>query len=271
MTVHVATKLNRSHLVHGKDALLLPCLGRTEKDQQASGLQEVTVEDSMSMVHASRGKKQPASPHLLSEPAIVAGIAEATLGNDPIAWNEHVADYRKIRDRIEEAIPGFDRFNERIKAPGGFHLRNAAREREWKTEGAKARFVAAPLPELGLPDGQLRLMTMRSHDQYNTTIYGQDDRYRGVYGTRMVVFMNAGDLAERGLRDGDPICLTSHHEDGERQASGFKAVEYNIPKGCAGAYFPETNVLVSVRSYAAGSRTPTSKFVPVTVTRESLG
>ena len=263
----MATKLNRTHLVHGKDSIILPCLGRTERDVQACGEQEVTVEDSMSMVHASRGKKKPASVHLLSEPAIIAGIAEATLGKDPIDWKSQISDYRHIRDLIEKTIPGFDDFNERIKTPGGFHLRNTAREREWNTQGAKAHFTVSELPRLGLPEGQLRLMTMRSHDQYNTTVYGSDDRYRGVYGTRMVIFMNKEDIAERGLSDGDLVNLTSHFPDGERRAKGFKVVEYNIPKGCAGAYFPETNVLVSVNSYADQSRTPTSKFVPVSVVK----
>ncbi|QDU59705.1 Formate dehydrogenase H [Planctomycetes bacterium Pan216] len=267
LTVHVSTKLNRSHVVHGKDALILPCLGRTELDVQASGPQKVTVEDSMSQVHASRGKKAPASPHLLSEPAIIAGIANATLVDSGIAWDEMVRDYRLIRQKIAEVVPVFAGYEQRIDANGGFYLGNSARERNWKTATGKARFMAHPLPELQLPAGQLRLMTIRSHDQFNTTVYALNDRYRGIKGKRMVLFMNPEDIHERGLKAGDKVDITSHtQEDGlERHARGFEVIAYDIPRGCAAAYFPETNVLVSKDSFAEKSRTPLSKFIPITV------
>jgi molybdopterin-dependent oxidoreductase alpha subunit len=268
LTVQVSTKLNRSHVIHGKDALILPCLGRTEIDMQASGPQRVTVEDSMSQVHASQGKNPPASPHLKSEVAIVAGIARATFPGDAIPWDELAADYSRIRDKIEATMPAlFKDYNQRINTPGGFYLGNSAREHRWLNSGGKARFMVAPIPDLTLPPGQLRMMTIRSHDQFNTTVYDLNDRYRGVFGTRMVIFMNEQDAADRGLRDGDLVDLTSHSpEDGkERHAKGFKVVVYEIPPGCCATYFPETNVLVSKDSYATMSRTPVSKFVPITV------
>lgn len=272
LTVHVSTKLNRSHTVVGRDALILPCLGRTEADVQEAGLQKVTVEDSMSVVHASCGRKAPASPQLASEPAIVAGIGRATRRTRDIPWDDLVGDYARIRDRIARVLPDlFADFNARIEQPGGFYLGNAARERAWNTATGRARFVPASVPELGLPDGQLRLMTMRSHDQFNTTIYELDDRYRGIRGTRRVLFLNRADLERRGLRDGDPLDVQSHHDDGrDRIVAGFRAVAYDIPEGCAAGYFPELNPLVAVSSYADKSRTPVSKFIPVTV-RASRG
>ncbi len=270
LTVHISTKLNRSHLVTGKDALILPCLGRSEEDRQASGPQKVTVEDSMSMVHASIGKNPPASEHLKSEVAIVCGIAKATLTADcGIDWNGFTADYRTIRAKIAETFPHlFADFEAKIQTPGGFYLGNTARDRDWKTTTGKARFTAHPIPDLTLPPGQLRLMTIRSHDQFNTTVYDNHDRYRGIHGTRMVVFLNPADVAERGLVEGQKVDLHSHTpEDGlTRTARGFQVVPYDIPRGCAAAYFPETNVLVSKDSFANGSRTPVSKFIPITVT-----
>lgn len=266
MAVHVATKLNRTHLHHGGEAIILPCLGRTEKDLQASGPQVVTVEDSMGEVHASSGTNEPASEQLRSEPAIVAGIATATLPNPGSYWQSWVEDYATVREAIAEVLPIFADYNTKIQNADGFSLYNSARERAWDTASGKAHFTAAELPRLGLPDGQLRLMTLRSHDQYNTTIYGNDDRYRGIRGERYVLFLNAEDLAERGLRDGDVLELQSHAADGgTRSASGFRAVAYNIPKSCAAAYFPEANVLVPICHVAAGSNTPVSKFIPLTV------
>ncbi len=267
MTVHVSTKLNRGHLVIGNESLILPCLGRTERDQQAGGLQQVTVEDSMSMVHASRGHREPASPQLRSEPAIIAGIAAATLKSD-VDWAALVADYDRIRDKIAAVIPAFADFNQRIKQPGGFYLGNSARDRAWTTGAGKALFKVHPLPANECDANQLRLMTMRSHDQFNTTIYGLDDRYRGIRGKRMVVFLNREDMAERSLKAGTEVDLISQGRDGKkRRAQGFEVVPYDIPRGCAAAYFPETNVLVPIDSYAARSYTPTSKFIPVWVER----
>ena len=269
LTVQISTKLNRSHLVPGKDALILPCLGRSERDTTGGREQFVTVEDSMSQVHASRGRNQPASPLLRSEVAIVAGMARATLGdNSGIDWAGLEQNYALIRDKIEAVLPDlFFKFNTRIQVPGGFYLGNNARALHFRTATGKARFMTHPLPQLHLPAGQLRLMTIRSHDQYNTTIYALNDRYRGVYGTRYVLFMNAEDVAERSLRDGQSVTISSHcPEDAiTRKAAHFRIVVFDIPKGCAAAYFPETNVLLSKDSYASGSRTPLSKFIPITV------
>jgi len=272
LTAHVTTKLNRSHLVHGRQAFILPCLGRTERDVQASGVQSVTVEDSMSMVHASRGRRPPASPHLKSEPAIVAGLAKATLGTEGVDWDALVADYDRIRDKIEEVVPGFENYNARIRQPGGFYLGNSAGARQWKTAWGRARFSVADIPDLTLPDGYLRLMTIRSHDQYNTTIYGMEDRYRGVKGNRHVVFMNPEDMSERDLHEHDAVDLVSDFGDGQaRRAERFTVKAYPIPRGCAASYFPEANVLVSVDSVADRSETPTSKFIPVRVARSPGG
>lgn len=270
LTVHVSTKLNRTHLCPGKESLILPCLGRSEIDQQAAGPQRVTVEDSMSMVHASSGRNPPASEHLRSEVAIVCGMAEAALPDGGgIDWPAFRSDYRAIRAKIAETLPGlFADFERKIDQPGGFYLGNPARERKWLTATGKARFTAHPVPDLSLPAGQLRLMTIRSHDQFNTTVYDLHDRYRGVHGTRMVVFLHAADIADRGLAAGQLVDLHSHTaEDGlTRTAPGFRVVPYDIPRGCAAAYFPETNGLVSKDSFALVSRTPLSKFVPITVT-----
>ncbi|CAM2006685.1 FdhF/YdeP family oxidoreductase [Acanthopleuribacter pedis] len=268
LTIHVSTKLNRGHLVIGNESLILPCLGRTEQDAQASGLQQVTVEDSMSMVHASRGHREPASPQLRSEPAIIAGIAAAALKEKGPDWQALVANYDLIRDKIAEVVPGFDHFNDRLKEPTGFYLGNSARDRTWKTSTHKARFSVHPLPENSLQPNQLRLMTVRSHDQFNTTIYGLDDRYRGIKGKRFVVFLNEKDMAERSLKAGEKVNLISGgNDDKKRVAKGFEIVAYDLPRGCAAAYFPETNVLVPIDSYAARSYTPTSKFIPIWLER----
>jgi molybdopterin-dependent oxidoreductase alpha subunit len=269
LAVHVSTKLNRSHTVVGREAIILPCLGRSELDVQAAGPQRVSVEDSMSVVHASRGRNPPASAELRSEPAIVAGIGKATRRAAGVDWDGLVADYGRIREKIAEVLPElFADYDRRLDDRGGFYLGNSARERRWNTATGTARFVVSPIPDLTLPAGQLRLMTLRSHDQFNTTVYALDDRYRGISGTREVVFLNETDLAERGLSDGDPIDVASHFPDGRARAlRGFRAVAYDIPRGCAAGYFPELNPLVSAESFAERSRTPTSKFIPVTVAR----
>lgn len=277
LTVHVATKLNRSHLVHGREALILPCLGRTEIDVQAAGPQGVTVEDSMSMVHISLGINPPASEHLLSEPAIVARMAAATLGaRSKTPWLWLVEDYDRIRDKIEAVFDDFFDFNERIRVPGGFRLRNTASERVWITAPKKAMFCTHAVPQ-DTPVHRARarqldkvvftLLTTRSHDQYNTTIYGMDDRYRGVFGQRRVVFINPADIGHLGLKDGDWVDLHTAWSDGvERRADRFKLVAYDIPRGNLAAYYPETNPLVPLSSTAIAAGTPTSKSIPVILT-----
>ncbi|MCX4525324.1 MULTISPECIES: FdhF/YdeP family oxidoreductase [unclassified Streptomyces] len=266
LTVHVSTKLNRSHAVTGRRALILPTLGRTDKDVQACGKQFVTVEDSMGMVHASRGNLAPASPHLLSEPAIVARMARAVLGAaSTTPWEEFERDYATIRDRISRVVPGFEDFNARAARPEGFRLPHAPRdERRFPTKTGKANFTGAPVEYPRVPEGRLLLQTLRSHDQYNTTIYGLDDRYRGITGGRRVVMVNPEDAAELGLADGSYTDLVSEWRDGvERRAPGFRVVHYPTARGCAAAYYPETNVLVPLDSTADTSNTPASKSVVV--------
>ncbi|GGW32712.1 FdhF/YdeP family oxidoreductase [Streptomyces xantholiticus] len=266
LTVHVSTKLNRSHAVTGRRALILPTLGRTDKDVQAGGRQVVTVEDSMGMVHASRGNLPPASPHLLSEPAIVARMARAVLGPaSTTPWEEFERDYGTIRDRIARVVPGFEDFNARIARPGGFTLPHAPRdERRFPTATGKANFTAAPVEYPEIPEGRLLLQTLRSHDQYNTTIYGLDDRYRGIKGGRRIVLVNPEDALELGLADGSCTDLVGEWKDGvERRAPGFRVVHYPTARGCAAAYYPETNVLVPLDSTADTSNTPASKSVIV--------
>ncbi|MEU0986998.1 FdhF/YdeP family oxidoreductase [Streptomyces sp. NPDC005953] len=266
LTVHVSTKLNRSHAVTGRRALILPTLGRTDKDVQAGGRQVVTVEDSMGMVHASRGNLPPASPQLLSEPAIVARLARAVLGSaSATPWEDFERDYGTIRDRIARVVPGFEDFNTKIARPGGFTLPHAPRdERRFPTATGKANFTAAPVEFPEVPEGRLLLQTLRSHDQYNTTIYGLDDRYRGIKGGRRVVLVNPVDAAALGLADGAYTDLVSEWRDGvERRAPGFRVVHYPTARGCAAAYYPETNVLVPLDSTADTSNTPASKSVVV--------
>ncbi|MFJ8886331.1 FdhF/YdeP family oxidoreductase [Streptomyces sp. NPDC102402] len=266
LTVHVSTKLNRSHAVTGTRALILPTLGRTDKDVQAGGKQFVTVEDSMGMVHSSRGNLAPASPHLLSEPAIVARLARAVLGPaSTTPWEDFEADYGTIRDRISRVVPGFEDFNARVARPGGFTLPHAPRdERRFPTATGKANFTAAPVEYPALPAGRLLLQTLRSHDQYNTTIYGLDDRYRGIKGGRRIVMVNPEDALALGLADGSYTDLVSEWKDGvERRAPGFRVVHYPTARGCAAAYYPETNVLVPLGSTADTSNTPASKSVVV--------
>ncbi|MGK0359534.1 MAG: molybdopterin-dependent oxidoreductase alpha subunit, partial [Bradymonadia bacterium] len=264
LTVQISTKLNRSHLVTGAEALILPCLGRTERDNQADGPQFVTVENSMSIVHRSTGKRAPASPMLRSEPAIVAGMATATLG-DGTWWTDRVADYDRVRDDIEAVIPGFDDYNKRVREPGGFLLPNGPRERRWTTPSGKAHFSVTPLPAHDLAAGQFLMITVRSHDQYNTTIYGLDDRYRGIYGERRVVMMHPDDIAAAGLVEGQVVDLTSHFEGETRDAPRFIVMRQSLPRRCVATYFPEANVLVPARHTARISNTPASKSVVVTV------
>lgn len=278
LAVHIATKPNRSHLLVGRQSLLLPCLGRTELDLQADGVQSITVEDSMSMVHASTGRLPQPSDQVRSEPAIVAGIAKAVLaGRHGIDWDAMVADYGRIRDAIEAVLPGFDDYNHRIKTPGGFRLPIGPAERIWHTASGRAQFIVMP----GFREdpraagvGVLTLTTLRSHDQYNTTIYGFDDRYRGIFGRRDVVFLNADDMAAQGIAAGARVDLEAVAFEGEATAPAaalrnLTAVAYDIPRGSAGAYYPEANVLVALSHRDPQSGTPSYKSVPVRLRRSA--
>jgi molybdopterin-dependent oxidoreductase alpha subunit len=271
LSVQIATKLNRNHLFPGKVTFLLPCLGRIEEDVQASGPQAVSVEDSTSCIHGSRGKATPASPALLSEPAIVAGIAREILPPNPkVDWDAWVADYARIRDAIEQTYPEvFPNFNARLFTPGGFWKGNKASERIWLTPDKKAEFFTpSTLTATGFADtdGRFRLMTLRSNDQFNTTIYGYHDRFRGVKGTRDVLFMHAEDMAEAGLSEGQIVALESDAQDGrQRRRDGLIVTPYDIPRGCLGAYYPEANVLMPVEHHAEQSHVPAAKSVPVRI------
>jgi molybdopterin-dependent oxidoreductase alpha subunit len=270
LTVNVSTKLNRSHALCGEESLILPCLGRTERDDQHGGPQAVTVEDSMGMVHLSRGRLDPASTQLLSEVAIVTRLAEALFPGDAIDWAGLRADYGLIREHISRVVPGFEDFNTRVGQPGGFPLPHPPRDsREFRTATGRARFTVNPLDVLSVPPGHLLLQTVRSHDQFNTTIYGLDDRYRGIHSGRRVVFVNADDLAALGIADGEHVDLVSVWSDGERRAEDFRVVAYATARGCAAAYFPETNVLVPLDSVAKVSNTPVSKSVVVRLDRRA--
>ncbi len=268
LTVQVSTKLNRSHVVHGKEALILPCLGRTEKDRQASGEQQVTVEDSMSMVHLSLGMNEPASAQLRSELAIIAGMAKATLSNTSTPWDQYIGNYDLIRDKMAEAISGFEDFNKRVRQPLGFRLKQAARELVFLTPNQRANFSNAALQNTLPPDGKLMLCTLRSHDQFNTTVYSNNDRYRGVKGSRELLFMNEEDMLSHGLAHFDPVKITSFAKDGStRSVYSFRAVKYNIPKGCAAGYMPELNVLCPIGDYSAQSDQPMMKQVLIEVSK----
>jgi molybdopterin-dependent oxidoreductase alpha subunit len=268
LTVQVSTKLNRSHLVTGRTALILPCLGRTEIDRRAAGPQQVTVEDSMSMVHATRGHLEPASPMLLSEPAIVARMAESTLaGRTPVRWAWLADDYRRIRALIEQAIPGFEAFEARLSQPGGFRLPNAAADRRWNTQSGRAAFTVHPLPRFDLEPGELLLMTTRSHDQFNTTVYGLDDRYRGVRRGRYVLFMHPDDIAALGFMAGHKVDVVHDRNGRRRVAPGFVIVPFDIPRGNVAGYYPELNPVVPIERAARHSGTPVSKSVPVRLER----
>ncbi|WP_305091912.1 FdhF/YdeP family oxidoreductase [Prescottella sp. R16] len=270
LTVQVSTKLNRSHVVHGRTALILPTLGRTDLDVQDTGKQAVSVEDSMSMVHLSRGRLHPVSEHLRSEIAIVCQLARELLGADhPVPWRRFEADYDLIRDSISRVVPGFEDYNVRVRRPDGFQLPHPPRDsREFPTHTGKANFTVSPLEWVPTPAGRLILQTLRSHDQYNTTVYGLDDRYRGIKNGRKVVFVSAPDIAELGLHDGQIVDIVSEWTtaDGrleERRVHGFRVVEYSTPRGNAAAYYPETNPLVPLDHVAAKSNTPVSKAIVV--------
>lgn len=265
LTVQISTKLNRSHLIHGKTALILPTLSRTDLDLQTNGEQFVTVEDSMGVVHSSKGVLEPISEHLLSEPAIVAGIAKATLANKNLDWDKLVANYDHIRDLIEKTIVGFDNYNVSVRQDGGFYLPNLPRERKFGTDSAKAKFSINKLETIQLLDNEYIMMTIRSHDQFNTTIYGLDDRYRGIYNERRIIMMNEKDIVEAKLEKYQVVNLFNHHGGIERIAKKFTVVPYNIPRKCVATYFPEANVLVPIDSYADISKTPTSKSVVITI------
>ena len=270
--VHVTTTLNRTHLVTGRETLILPCLARSEIDVQPGGRQFVSVEDSMANVHRSEGRLKPASPQLRSEAAVVAGMARAALGEtSSVPWETLVADYDCIRDRISRVVPGFERFNERVREPGGFVLPRPPAERRFDTPSGRALFKVVDLPRVDLAPGQLVMMTVRSHDQYNTTIYDTNDRYRGVKGDRLVVLLHPEDMAERGLSEGELVDLQSHFGGQRRELRGFRALARDVPRGCAVTYFPEANPLVPIDQVAAGSFTPAYKSVVISVTARRPG
>ncbi|MCA6075249.1 FdhF/YdeP family oxidoreductase [Fulvivirga sedimenti] len=264
VTVHVSTKLNRSHLSHGQTSYILPCLGRTEADIQNGRQQFVSVENSTGVVHQSRGNKRPVSNHLKSEPAIVAGLALAALGErSQVDWQAWSADYDLIRNAIEKTIPGFASYNERVRKPGGFYLPNGAREGEFHTRDSKAHFTANQLPAHQMSENEFIMMTIRSHDQFNTTIYGLNDRYRGIHNERRIVLINEQDMLKQGFRSGDKVDIISEYDHIERKAEGFIIIPYDIPATCIATYFPEANSVVPYNHFAHTSRTPISKSVIV--------
>jgi len=276
LTVHIATKLNRTHVTPGKNSIILPCLGRTDIDLQAGKPQQVTVEDSFSMVHASGGVIEEEQSNMRSEPAIIAGIAQATLGKHPVDWLALIQNYDAIRDLIAQTIPGFSDMNSKLKQPGGFYLGNAAAEHKWQTVSEKAEIKANNLPKSVIPqsvrdltkDKVFVLQTLRSHDQYNTTVYGFDDRYRGISGEREILLMNPEDIADIGLNAGDLVDIESLWPDeAQRKVFGFKLIPYDIPKGNTAAYFPEANPLVALESVGDNSFTPTSKSIAILVSK----
>jgi molybdopterin-dependent oxidoreductase alpha subunit len=266
LTVQVSTKLNRSHLVTGKEALILPCLGRSEKDYQKSGEQVQSVENSMGIVSSTKGVLEPCSDTLLSEVAVVCGIANATLKDrSEITWLEYRDDYNLVREDIQEVVEGFTDYNTKLKQPSGFYLPNGVRVRKFETKTGKANFSINKLPNWKLKNDELIMMTIRSHDQFNTTIYGLNDRYRGVYNERRIIFMNREDMKHRGLEEQQVVHLKSEFNGVIRRANSFKVVGYDIPKNCCATYFPETNVLVPIDSFAHTAKTPASKSVIITV------
>ena len=269
LTVHVSTKLNRSHLVHGEEAIILPCLARSDKDTINGEDQFVSCENSMGVVQSSKGVLKPISTHLLSEPVIVCRLAKATLGQrSTVDWDKYLKSYNAIRDDIERTIPGFEDYNKRVRQPGGFYLPNAPREGNFTTSTQKAQFSVVYPEKITLAPGELMMMTIRSHDQFNTTIYGMNDRYRGIYDERRVIFLNEEDMRTQGLQKGDVVDLSSHYNGIERAAHTFVVVPYSIPKGCAATYYPETNVLVPIENTAAKSNTPVSKLVVIRLTKK---
>jgi molybdopterin-dependent oxidoreductase alpha subunit len=271
LTVHVSTKLNRSHLVHGKEALILPCLGRTDLDIHDGITQFVSCENSTGVVQMSKGVLKPVSTDLLSEAVIVCRMAKATLGNrSKIDWDKFERNYDHIRDDIEKVVNGFDDYNKRVREKGGFYLPNGTRERKWDTTNSKANFAVSELVVEKLADDELMMMTIRSHDQFNTTIYGLDDRYRGVYNERRVIFMNPADILRHGFEIGEVIDLYNHHDGRERVARGFIIVAYDIPARCVATYYPETNVLVPLSCVADKSNQPSSKSVVLKLRKSTL-
>jgi molybdopterin-dependent oxidoreductase alpha subunit len=268
LTVQVSTKLNRSHVVHGKRALILPCLARTDKDRQASGEQGVTVEDAMSMVHISYGMKEPGSAHQRSECAILADMAQATLPDSKTPWQDYVDNYDRIRDTMERVLEGFEDFNRRARHPHGFRMAQPARERIFKTPSGRAEFSTVPLSaDVDPGEGRLLLTTIRSHDQFNTTIYSNNDRYRGLKGLRTVVYMNEKDMHDCGLEEFDLVDITSYSRDGtQRTVHGYRAVRYETPRGCAAGYMPELNVLCGIADFSTQSEQPVTKHLVVEVT-----
>jgi molybdopterin-dependent oxidoreductase alpha subunit len=267
LTAHVSTKLNRSHLITGERALILPCLGRTEEDVQATGRQFVTVEDSMGIINPSKGFFSPASPDLMSDVAILCNMAQVTLGSRTTTnWLGLAADYSLIRDSISRVIPGFENFNERLAKEGFFYLPNAVKQRIFKTSSGKAKLTVCPIPKHDLKPDEFLLTTVRTHDQFNSTIYGLNDRYRGVFHGRRVIFLNPLDMETRGLRAGQIVDIYSHFEGEVRVAPRFAIVPYRIARQSAAAYYPETNVLVPIRSVAAKSNQPVFKCIRITLT-----
>lgn len=268
LTVQVSTKLNRSHLVNGRAALILPCLGRTNIDIKNDQEQFVSVENSMGVVHQSQGVLPPASDQLLSEVEIVVKLAQATLGEQhSINWGQYLESYDHIRDDIEQVIPGFKQYNDRVREPGGFYLPNAARTGKFNTDNGKAKFTINEMPDLSLDENELMMMTIRSHDQYNTTIYGLNDRYRGIYNERRVILMNQADMKDRNLSNGDLVNLYGTYKGEVREARKFVVVQYEIPERCCATYFPEANTLVPIDQMAHTSKTPASKSIKITVTK----
>ena len=268
LTVHVSTKLNRSHLIHGEKALILPVLGRAELDLQKSGYQFVTVENSMGVVHSSKGNMPPISNNVISEPELICRLSAELFPSDSISWLDFKDDYSLIREKIQEVIPGFDAFNERVKKPEGFYLPNNARVADFSsTSTGSANFTIHTVKPLDIKTNELLMMTIRTHDQYNTTIYGLNDRYRGVYNERRVILMNEKDMLSNGVENLDVVDITSHFKNKQRTVEKFLVVKYPIPEKCCATYFPETNALVPIGSVAEKSNTPTSKFVVVTIAK----
>jgi molybdopterin-dependent oxidoreductase alpha subunit len=268
LTVHISTHLNKSHLICGEEALILPCLGRTELDIQQHGVQSITVEDSMSMVHSSKGKNVPISRDLKSEPAIIAEIANAALGSEKVDFLDLISDYNKIREKIEEVLPSFNSYNSLIKNPGGFELYNSAKNRIWETPSKKANFIINNTPDLALEENHLILMTIRSHDQFNTTVYDTNDRYRGIKNKRRIIFLNEIDIKRLGFKNEDLVNIQSHSKDNvKREIFKFEIISYDIKEGCAAAYFPEATPLVSIEHFDKKSFTPSYKFIDITLTK----
>jgi molybdopterin-dependent oxidoreductase alpha subunit len=266
LTAHVSTKLNRSHLVHGQSALILPCLARTDADRQASGEQFVSTENSSAIVQMSKGVLPPPSPHLLSEPAIVAGLAKAVLGErTKVDWEKMAGDYDAIRTAIEQVIPGFEDYNLRVREPGGFRLPVPPREQRFTTPSGKAQFSVVPFEIISLQPGEFLMMSIRSHDQFNTTIYGMDDRYRGIFRERRVVLLNKTDMQALGIEEGAAVDLVSEYDKVKRTAYNFLACAYPIPEKCAATYFPEANVLIPIAEHDPASKTPASKSIVIRV------